>query len=228
MWLSDYEYEPDRNNETEFSGYSQCTSPSSSHVTTPFSSEHTTPFSSRPSTPSYSCSTTPSISFHNDDNDSGLPSETDKSFEDIARPRKKLQRTLSLPDSDLNQIQPQDLEERFATLQLEQENRELKKLTQDLQSALEKLEERVNEMQKFECDSLDDPPPYTSPIPSGTPAFYPNSPEVAQDFSFSKSELPEESIPKKNRRHHKHAKGNTNQKIKSKKLNSEDSSCCLN
>lgn len=225
MWLSDYEFEPDRNTEPEFSGYSQCTTPSSSHVTTPFSSEPTSPFSSRPSTPSASRTTTPNISFHHDDNDSGLPSETDKSYEDVVRPRKKLQRTLSLPDSELNQIQALDLQERFTTLQLEQENRELKKLTQDLQFALEKLEEKVNEMQKFECDSLDEPPPYTSPLPERTS----DSPPIIEDLPPPKTELPQQLIPKKTKRPNKpvNRKTQANQKTKSKKALSEDSSCCM-
>lgn len=55
----------------------------------------------------------------------------------------RLHRTLSLPESDLPHINGEDLQERFTRLQLEQENRELRFLTRQLQEALEKLEERL-------------------------------------------------------------------------------------
>lgn len=227
MWLSDYELAPsDRKSEPELSGYSHCTSPSSSRFTTPFSSEPTSPYSTRPSTPSVSQSTTPSLSFQHDEIDSGLPSETDKSFEDIVRPRKKLQRTFSLPDSELNQIEASDLQERFTTLQLEQENRELKMLTQDLQYALERLEERVNEMQKFECDSLDEPPPYVSPVPPRTFEQF-HSPLI--ENYVPNSELPQELIPRKSRSSKKsqNIKNKVTGKAHSKKRFGEDATCCM-
>ena len=142
------------------------------------------------------------------------------------RPRKKLHRTLSLPDSELNQIEAFDLQERFTTLQLEQENRDLKQLTQDLQSALEKLEERVNEMQRFECDSLDEPPPYVSPIPPRT--FEEFSSPLSKDRA-PKIELHQELVPKKNKTSKKSAnyKNQKNGKTKSKKRVGEDASCCM-
>ena len=141
VWLSDYESEPDKS-------YSL-----SSHATTPYNSQPTSPWSSRPSSPSSSRPNTP-LNFY--DSDSGFPSDIERSFDSLNRPRKKLYRTMSLPDSELASIQAADLHERFASLQLEQENRDLKKLTVDLQDALEKLEERVNQLQSIENDSLDE------------------------------------------------------------------------
>lgn len=172
VWLSDYESEFDKKSEADFfredslASFSHRTTPHDSHVTSPYSSQPVSPYSSRVSSPTSSRPVTPSTLYTFEDEDSGLPSETDKSYEDIARHKKnKIHRTLSLPDSELNQMSSEDLHDRFTTLQLEQENRSLKKLTADLQFALEKLEERVNEMQeekskevqRCEVDSLDEP-----------------------------------------------------------------------
>lgn len=173
MWLSDYESEPDKKSEAEFfredslASFSHTTTPHDSRVTSPFSSRPVSPYSSRVSSPTSSRPVTPSTFYTFEDEDSGLPSETDKSYEDIGKSKKKLHRTLSLPDSELNQMSSEDLHDRFTTLQLEQENRSLKKLTEELQFALEKLEDRVNvmhdektkEVHRCEVDSLDEPAP---------------------------------------------------------------------
>lgn len=153
MWLSDYESEPDKKIELITS---RGTTPCSSHVNTPFSSRPTSPFSSQLSSPFSSRPNTPSLFSKFEDEDSGLHSEYDKSYDEVVGPRKKLHRTLSLPDAELYLLRAEDLQERFTTLQLEQENRELKKLTAELQEALEKLEERVNCLQSVEKDSLDE------------------------------------------------------------------------
>lgn len=158
VWLSDYESEPDK--KLEFIA-SRGTTPSSSHVNTPYSSRPTSPFSSQLSSPFSSRPNTPSLFSKFEDEDSGLHSENDKSYEEIVGRRKKLHRTLSLPDAELNQLRAEDLQERFTSLQLEQENRELKKLTAELQEALEKLEERVNCLQSVENDSLDEAATYS-------------------------------------------------------------------
>ena len=158
VWLSDYESEPDKKIELIAS---RGTTPCSSHMNTPFSSRPTSPFSSQVSSPFSSRPNTPSVFSKFEDEDSGLHSENDKSYEDFVGPRKKLHRTLSLPDAELSQLRAEDLQERFTTLQLEQENRELKKLTSELQEALEKLEERVNSLQNVENDSLDEGASYS-------------------------------------------------------------------
>lgn len=132
------------------------TTPLSSHATTPYSSRPTSPYSSQASSPFSSRPTTPSLFSKFEDEDSGLHSEIDKSYEEAIGIRKKLHRTLSLPDAELNQLRAEDLQDRFTALQLEQENRELKKLTVELQAALEKLEDRVNCLQIVEHDSLDE------------------------------------------------------------------------
>ena len=165
MWLSDYESEPDKKLDSiGDNGTTSC----SSHVTTPYSSQPPSPLSSQPSSPCNSQPTTPLVTSKFDDEDSGLHSENDKSYEDLIGPRKKLHRTLSLPDSELNHLRAEDLQERFTTLQLEQENRELKKLTSELQEALEKLEERVNSLLVIENDSLDEQLPYRLESPKNT------------------------------------------------------------
>lgn len=158
MWLSDYESEPDKKIELIAS---RGATPSSSHMNTPFSSRPTSPFSSQLSSPFSSRPNTPSLFSKYEDEDSGLHSENDKSYEELIGHRKKLHRTLSLPDAELNQLRAEDLQERFTTLQLEQENRELKKLTAELQEALEKLEERVSCLQSVENDSLDEAASYS-------------------------------------------------------------------
>lgn len=185
VWLSDYESEFDKKSEAELfredslTSLSQRTTPHDSRITTPFSSQPTSPYSSQVSSPTSSRPTTPSNFYKFEDEDSGLPSETDKSYDDIVKPRKKLHRTLSLPDSELNHISSNDLHERFNALQLEQENRNLKKLTEDLQIALEKLEEKVNvmheekvnEIQKCDRDSLDEQPPKLLSLPVKQPRY---------------------------------------------------------
>lgn len=128
----------------------------SSHATTPYSSRPTSPLSSQASSPFSSRPNTPSLFSKFEDEDSGLHSEIDKSYDEAIGLRKKLHRTLSLPDAELNQLCAKDLQDRFTTLQLEQENRELKKLTVELQAALEKLEERINCLRSIEHDSLDE------------------------------------------------------------------------
>ena len=159
VWLSDYESEREPDRKLELIG-SRGATPLSSHVTTPFSSRPTSPFGSQASSPFSSRPTTPSLFSKFEDEDSGLHSEIDKSYEEMIGPRKKLHRTLSLPDAELNQLRAQDLQDRFTALQLEQENRDLKKLTVELQMALEKLEERVNCLQAVENDSLEEVPSY--------------------------------------------------------------------
>lgn len=158
VWLSDYESEPDKKLELIAS---RGTTPSSSHMNMPYSSRPTSPFGSQLSSPFSSRPNTPSLFSKFEDEDSGLHSENDKSYEELIGPRKKLHRTLSLPDAELNQLRAEDLQERFTTLQLEQENRDLKKLTAELQEALEKLEDRVNCLQSVENDSLDETAAYS-------------------------------------------------------------------
>lgn len=159
MWLSDYESEPDKKLELIAS---RGTTPTSSQMNTPYSSRPSSPFGSQFSSPINSRSNTPLLFSKFEDEDSGLHSENDKSYEEVIGPKKKLHRTLSLPDAELSQLRAEDLQERFTTLQLEQENRELKKLTTELQEALEKLEERVNCLQSAENDndSLDEAATY--------------------------------------------------------------------
>lgn len=165
VWLSDYDSEPEKKLELIAStGTTSC----DSHANTPFSSRPTSPFSSQLSSPISSRPNTPSVFSKFEDEDSGLHSENDKSYEDVVGPRKKLHRTLSLPDAELNNLCAEDLQERFSTLQLEQENRELKKLTAELQEALEKLEERVNSLQNVENDSLDEAASFSLTCNSGS------------------------------------------------------------
>ncbi len=160
VWLSDYESEREPDRKLELIG-SRGTTPFSSHVTTPYSSRPTSPLGSQASSPFSSRPTTPSLFSKFEDEDSGLHSEIDKSYEEMIGPRKKLHRTLSLPDAELSQLHAQDLQDRFTALQLEQENRELKKLTVELQMALEKLVDRVNCLQAVENDSLEEVPSYS-------------------------------------------------------------------
>ena len=70
-------------------------------------------------------------------------SEDDSCPNSRASSKMRLHRTLSLPESELPHINGEDLQERFTRLQLEQENRELRLLTRQLQEALEKLEARL-------------------------------------------------------------------------------------
>ena len=214
VWLSDYESEPDKLYSP--ANRSQATTPYSSRATTPYSSQPTSPYSSRPSSPSSTRPNTP-LSFY--DEDSGLPSEIERSFESIGRSRKKLYRTLSLPDSELTSLQAADLHERFTTLQLEQENQELKKLTSDLQEALEKLEERVNEMQTIENDSLDgEALPYRSPqldLPLESPtSLYLHELPCAPSQSGTQEYFVDGKKPK-------------NHRARSSKKKKSNSSCCV-
>lgn len=159
VWLSDYESEPDKKIELIIS---RGTTPSGSQMNTPYSSQPTSPLGSQFSSPFDSRSNTPSLFSKFEDEDSGLHSENDKSYEEVIGPKKKLHWTLSLPAAGLNQLRAEELHERFTILQLEQENRELKNLTVELQEALEKLEERVNCLQSVENDSLGEAETYPS------------------------------------------------------------------
>lgn len=140
VWLSDYE---SWDMKSETGDPSTCVS---SRATTPFSSRPTTPFDSRGTSPVSSPPSSPFVArktYHG--SNSVEPSDRDSSHGAIPKPKVvKLKRTLSLPESELSQIEAHDLEQRFTTLQLEQENRELKQLTDDLQDALENLEKRVH------------------------------------------------------------------------------------
>ena len=120
----------------------------SSRATTPFSSRPTTPLDSRRSSPLSSPPSSPFVGREslngNDEFDSGHPSDVERSHEFVRKSKPaKLTRTMSLPESELSQIEANDLQQRFTTLQLEQENQELKQLTDDLQDALGNLEKRV-------------------------------------------------------------------------------------
>lgn len=164
VWLSDYE-SWDMKSETgdpSTGVSSRATTPYSSRPTTPFDSKGSSPLSSPPSSPFVARET------YNDDDVSGNPSETDRPQDPIQKSKPvKLKRTLSLPESELSQIEANDLQQRFTTLQLEQENRELKQLTDDLQGALENLEKRVHSVsesdQNFDGKTSDGrTPPYSS------------------------------------------------------------------
>lgn len=52
-------------------------------------------------------------------------------------------RTLSLPEFELNNLKAIDLQDRFSQLQLEQENKELRLLVDQLQNALESIEQSM-------------------------------------------------------------------------------------
>jgi hypothetical protein len=143
VWLSDYE---SWDMKSETGDPSTCVS---SRATTPYSSRPTTPFDSKGSSPISSPPSSPFVAretYKGDDVfDSANPSETNRPHDAIQKPKPvKLKRTLSLPESELSQIEANDLQQRFTTLQLEQENQELKQLTDDLQDALENLEKRVH------------------------------------------------------------------------------------
>ncbi len=136
VWLSDYEScksEPDSLNQSVVSSLNR----SRSTVACTSISENITPFgtpgSSRPITPSR-------FTPIRDQMNNSLLEDDRVSVNSLGR--KKLYRTLSLPESEFATLDARDLQERFARLQLEQENKELKKLTNDLQDALEKLEEQ--------------------------------------------------------------------------------------
>ena len=149
VWLSDYE---SWDMKSETGDPSTCVS---SRVTTPYSSRPTTPFDSKGSSPLSSPPSSPFIAretYKGDDVFSSVsPSKTDVTHDAIQTPKPvKLKRTLSLPESELSQIEANDLQQRFTTLQLEQENRELKQLTDDLQDALENLEKRVHSVSESE------------------------------------------------------------------------------
>lgn len=199
VWLSDYESEREPDKKLELIG-SRGTTPLSSHVTTPYSSRPASPFGSQASSPFSSRPTTPSLFSKFEDEDSGLHSEIDKSYEEMIGPKKKLHRTLSLPDAELNQLRAQDLQDRFTTLQLEQENRELKKLTVELQAALEKLEERVNCLKVVENDSLEEVPSYLV-TPSHINGTYQNSQVSSQSYhnDFSQSSSLPQTLKKRSK-----------------------------
>lgn len=74
---------------------------------------------------------------------SALPHRANSCQSSRSQSKTRIHRTLSLPESDLANINADDLQERFSRLQIEQENRELKMLVRQLQDALEKLEEKV-------------------------------------------------------------------------------------
>lgn len=144
VWLSDYESvksEADSLNQSVVSSLNQSRSTLAfSEMATPLE----TPGSSRPITPSrFVPIQNHSLNYSIEDDRVSLNSTG----------RKKLQRTLSLPESEFATLDANDLQERFARLQLEQENKELKKLTNDLQDALEKLEEQfVGYLERPESD----------------------------------------------------------------------------
>ena len=146
VWLSDYESvksDADSLNQSVISSLNQSRSTLAfSEMTTPFE----TPASSRPITPSrFLPVQDSSLNYSIEDDCLSLSSVG----------RKKLQRTLSLPESEFATLDASGLQERFARLQLEQENKELKKLTHDLQDALEKLEEQfVGYLEKPESDQV--------------------------------------------------------------------------
>lgn len=134
----------------------------SSRATTPFSSRPTTPFDSRRSSPLSSPPSSPFVARETlnakDEFDSGHHSDTDRPHDFIHKPKAvKLTRTLSLPESELSQIEANDLQQRFTTLQLEQENKELKQLTDELQGALENLEKRVHSAKESD-ESVEEKP----------------------------------------------------------------------
>ena len=54
-----------------------------------------------------------------------------------------LHRTLSLPEFEFSTLKASDLQERFSQLQLEQENKELRLLVDQLQNALETIEQSM-------------------------------------------------------------------------------------
>jgi hypothetical protein len=166
VWLSDYE---SWDMKSETGDPSTCVS---SRMTTPYSSRPTTPFDSKGSSPLSSPPSSPFVAretYNGDDVfSSSNPSENDRAHDSIQKPKPvKLKRTLSLPESELSQIEADDLQQRFTTLQLEQENRELKQLTDDLQGALENLEKRVHsvsESEQHQDEKTSDgrTPPYSS------------------------------------------------------------------
>lgn len=140
VWLSDYE-SWDMKSET-----GEPSTGVSSHATTPYSSRPTTPIESKGSSPLSSPPPSPFVpreTFNVDEVFSSV--EISQAHDLTTKPTAvKLKRTLSLPESELSQIEANDLQQRFTTLQLEQENRELKQITDDLQDALENLEKRVH------------------------------------------------------------------------------------
>lgn len=148
VWLSDYEScksEADSLNQSVISSLNHSRSTvnynSISEATTPFG----TPGSSRPITPSR---------FTPIQNAMNLSSEDDRvSTNSVGK--KKLRRTLSLPDSEFATLNAHDLQDRFTRLQLEQENKDLKKLTSALQDALEKLEEQfIGHLERPESEQV--------------------------------------------------------------------------
>lgn len=216
VWLSDYESEREPDKKLELTG-SRGTIPYSSQATTPYSSRPTSPFGSQASSSFSSRPTTPSLFSKFEDEDSGLHSEIDKSYEEMIGPRKKLHRTLSLPDAELNQLRAQDLQDRFTALQLEQENRELKKLTVELQVALEKLEERVNCLQVVENDSLEEVPSYSVMHPLRNER-HSDSRDYHHDFSQSNS------LPQTLR---KRSKSDVDLLARRKNKQKDSSTCCV-
>ena len=189
VWLSDYESvksDADSLNQSLVSSLNQSRSTLAfSETTTPFE----TPGSSRPITPSrFLPIQDHSLNYSIEDDRVSLNSLG----------RKKLQRTLSLPESEFATLDANDLQERFARLQLEQENKELKKLTHDLQDALEKLEEQfVGYLERPESDQVfkeSDP----MPLPR-SPLLPKNGVEFSFDDSLdsTKESLSEKQVRKK-------------------------------
>ncbi|PFX18822.1 Serine/threonine-protein kinase DCLK1 [Stylophora pistillata] len=219
VWLSDYESEPDKKLELIGTGgtialSSRATTPYSSGPTSPLSSQASSPFSSRPNTPS--------LFSKFEDEDSGLHSEIDKSCDEAIGLRKKLHRTLSLPDAELNQLRAEDLQDRFTTLQLEQENRELKKLTVELQAALEKLEERVNCLQSIEHDSLDEASSLVATHPQRS-EIYLDSKVSVENYHYDRKISHSNELPQTLR---KRSKSDADLLLKRKNKHKDTTTCC--
>lgn len=220
VWLSDYESEPDKKLELIGTGgtialSSRATTPYSSGPTSPLSSQASSPFSSRPNTPS--------LFSKFEDEDSGLHSEIDKSCDEAIGLRKKLHRTLSLPDAELNQLRAEDLQDRFTTLQLEQENRELKKLTVELQAALEKLEERVNCLQSIEHDSLDEASSLVATHPQRS-EIYLDSKVSVENYHYDHKISHSNELPQTLR---KRSKSDADLLLKRKNEHKDTTTCCV-
>ena len=224
----------------------------SSRATTPFSSRPTTPFDSKGSSPLSSPPSSPFVArtTYNDDKvfDSVNSSAKDRSHDDVQKPKAvKLKRTLSLPESELSQIEANDLQQRFTTLQLEQENRELKQLTDDLQDALENLEKRVHSVSESD-NQLDGKtsdgrtPPYSSDdafadngvLPPQRPVSEPSSPSsISSHDTFVQS--PKISKPNSldlsgsGARKRKHNEKLNSSAVKTRKTvkHKEESLCCI-
>ena len=246
VWLSDYESWDMR---SETGDPSTCVS---SRATTPYSSRPTTPFDSKGSSPLSSPPSSPFVAretYNGDDVfDTAKLSERDKTDPSIQKPQPvKLKRTLSLPESELSQIEANDLQQRFTTMQLEQENRELKQLTDDLQGALENLEKRVHsvsESELYQDGKMSDgrTPPYSSDdvfadnrVLPPRPASEPSSPSsLSSHDTFVQS--PKLSKPNsldlsgsgaRKRKHNEKLNSSTVKTRRKTVKQKEDSICCI-